>query len=133
MSLLEQLPHKPPFKFVDKIVEIKSGIFIHGLKFISYNEPGLEGHFPDEPIFPGVLIIEAMAQVSGLCFEGRNKGLLAAIDKAKFLSPVLPGDILSIKSSVITEIDDFVLFKTSAFVDDCLVASARVSIRYIPS
>jgi len=128
MSLSDKLPHKRPFKFADKIIEVAMGESIKGLKYISHNEPGLEGHFPDEAIFPGVLIIETMAQISGLCLENKSKGVLAAINKAKFQKAVLPGDILEIHSTLDAQFGQLAKFNAKAYVDNELVASAQVSL-----
>ncbi|WP_440055546.1 3-hydroxyacyl-ACP dehydratase FabZ [Pseudoalteromonas sp. T1lg65] len=129
--ITDNLPHKAPFKFADKIIEHSKNEMIVGLKFISHNEPGLQGHFPDEPIFPGVLIIETMAQISGLCCDkGKSGGMLSTIEKAKFNRPVRPGEILKITAKLETEFGAMARFKTLAHVDDELVAKAELTIVY---
>ncbi|KID58783.1 hypothetical protein JF50_02665 [Pseudoalteromonas luteoviolacea] len=127
----DNLPHKPPFKFVDRVVEVQPNESIIAQKFIGYNEPCLEGHFPDEPVFPGVLIVEAMAQASGLCITGKSKGVIAGIDKVKFLTPVLPGQVLEIRALVEIALGELVKFKVAAWVNEQEVASARIAIRYL--
>lgn len=129
-TLSERLPHRAPFKFADRIVRLEAGEYIEGHKFISHNEPSLQGHFPDQPIFPGVLIIETMAQISGLCFSEYSAGVLSSIDKAKFLRPVVPGDILVIKSQLLTRLEDMALFQAIAYVGEEEVARAKVSIHF---
>ncbi|HIK56048.1 MAG TPA: 3-hydroxyacyl-ACP dehydratase FabZ [Synechococcales cyanobacterium M55_K2018_004] len=93
------LPHRYPFALVDKIIDFVPGERAVGVKNVTYNEPQFQGHFPGKPIMPGVLIIEAMAQVGGVVltqFPGIPAGLfmLTGIDKAKFRRPVVPGDQL---------------------------------------
>jgi len=131
MNLTDKLPHKAPFKFADKVLEFQSGERIKGVKYISHNEPGLQGHFPDEPIFPGVLIIETMTQFSGLCIEGQDRGVLSSVDGAKFLKPVVPGDMLIVESTVTTQFGTLALFEAKAFVDNELVAKAKVAISFL--
>jgi 3-hydroxyacyl-[acyl-carrier-protein] dehydratase len=93
------LPHRYPFSLVDKIIEFVPGERAVGVKNVTINEPHFQGHFPDQPVMPGVLIIEAMAQVGGIVltqFPDIPTGLfmLTGIDKAKFRRPVVPGDQL---------------------------------------
>jgi 3-hydroxyacyl-[acyl-carrier-protein] dehydratase len=98
-QIQEIIPHRYPFLLVDKILEIEAGKKAIGLKNISINEPFFQGHFPQKPIMPGVLIIEALAQVGAVAIlsEERYKGqlvLFAGIDKARFRRQVFPGDQL---------------------------------------
>lgn len=98
-QIQEIIPHRYPFLLVDKILEIEAGKKAIGLKNISINEPFFQGHFPQKPIMPGVLIIEALAQVGAVAIlsEERYKGqlvLFAGIDKARFRRQVVPGDQL---------------------------------------
>jgi len=105
-EILSFLPHRYPFLMVDRIVEYTPGKRIVGLKNVTINEPFFQGHFPDMPIMPGVLMIEAMAQVGGcLVFEGmeeRDEKLVffMGIEKARFRKPVRPGDQLRIEMVV---------------------------------
>ena len=97
------LPHRYPFLLVDRIVELVDGQRAVGLKNVTINEPFFTGHFPGHPIMPGVLILEAMAQVAGVLMLKDHSGKLAyfmAIDKAKFRKPVLPGDQLRLEVEV---------------------------------
>src|ERR1700678_860926 len=100
------LPHRYPFLLVDRIVELEAERVV-GIKNVTINEPFFTGHFPDIPVMPGVLIIEAMAQVAGILVlnsipDRKNKlVLLAAVNEAKFRRPVVPGDQLRIEMKVI--------------------------------
>ncbi|MBI5235899.1 MAG: 3-hydroxyacyl-ACP dehydratase FabZ [Deltaproteobacteria bacterium] len=99
------LPHRYPFLLIDKIVELDPGKYAKGIKNVTINEPFFPGHFPGHPIMPGVLIVEAMAQVGGvLAFKSAdvsNKVVyFMGIDKARFRKPVLPGDTLELSLTV---------------------------------
>ena len=100
-EIMHYLPHRYPFLLVDRILEIKPGEFIRGLKNVSFNEPFFAGHFPGRPVMPGVLIVEAMAQVGGVLAYMTTKGhldnrlyLFLGMDKVRFRRPVVPGDQL---------------------------------------
>ena len=101
-AIQQILPHRYPFLLVDRILEVEEGKKVVGIKNVSMNEPFFQGHFPNYPVMPGVLIIEAMAQVGAVAilsmpaFAGRI-ALLAGIDKARFRRQVVPGDILRIE------------------------------------
>jgi len=131
------LPHRYPFLLVDRITELSAGESISGLKNISISEPVFQGHFPDHPIYPGVMIIEGMAQVGGiLAFKSLNENDLKnaeskvvyfmSIDKAKFRAPVTPGDQLIYKISVIKHKGAVWQFDAKGFVGDKLVAQAEL-------
>ena len=101
-QIQETLPHRYPFLLVDKILEIEPGKRVVGLKNVTINEAFFQGHFPGQPIMPGVLVIEAMAQVGGVLLmrtlnESATKKIFyfTGIDRAKFRKPVLPGDQLT--------------------------------------
>jgi 3-hydroxyacyl-[acyl-carrier-protein] dehydratase len=98
-GILRAIPHRYPFLMVDRIISIRGDDFAIGIKNVTANEPQFQGHFPDNPVFPGVLLIEGMAQTAGvICMQviGRNGARTApyflTIDKAKFRKPVYPGD-----------------------------------------
>ena len=99
-DIVKILPHRYPFLFVDRITELELGKRVVGIKNVSINEPFFQGHFPGNPVMPGVLIIEAMAQVGGIlarlsvpgALEKEGSVLFMAIDKVKFRRPVVPGD-----------------------------------------
>ena len=129
-EILNFLPHRFPFLLVDKILEQEENKIV-GVKNVTINEPFFQGHFPGHPVMPGVLIIEAMAQVAGILMFSKeeNKGkipLFAGIDKARFKKPVHPGDQLKIKVEIIKMVMGVGKAKAEAYVDDNLVASAEL-------
>ncbi len=107
VEILDMLPHRAPMVMVDRIIECNDLDHIVGLKNIAFNEPYLQGHFPGAPIMPGVLQIEAMAQVGGVLLARKLKvrgvvALLMAVDKAKFRNKVVPGDQMRIEVHVMS-------------------------------
>jgi 3-hydroxyacyl-[acyl-carrier-protein] dehydratase len=126
------LPHRYPFLLVDRIIEFVKGEQIVGVKNVTINEPFFQGHFPDHPIMPGVLILEAMAQVGGvfavLAEEvGENQvPYFVGIDKAKFRKPVLPGDVLILALELQKVRRGIYSFLGQATVDGKLVAEAEL-------
>jgi beta-hydroxyacyl-ACP dehydratase FabZ len=126
------LPHRFPFLLVDRIVEIEEKKRIVGIKNVTYNESYFQGHFPDKPIMPGVLIIEAMAQVGGVLLlkslpEMKRKVVyFMGIDKAKFRRPVFPGDQIRIEVEVLRLRERTCKVLGKAFVEDELVAEAEI-------
>jgi len=129
-EILNLLPHRYPFLLVDKILKQEKNKII-GVKNVTINEPFFQGHFPGHPVMPGVLIIEAMAQVGGVLMFSKeeNRGkipLFAGIDKAKFKKPVRPGDQLKIKVEIIKMIKGIGKAKAEAYVNDNLVAEAEL-------
>jgi 3-hydroxyacyl-[acyl-carrier-protein] dehydratase len=131
------LPHRYPFLLVDRITELTPGEYIEGLKNVSISEPVFQGHFPDHPIYPGVMIIEGMAQAGGvLAFKSmdgvsqeeiQNKVVyFMSIDKAKFRAPVTPGDQLVYKINVIKNKGAIWQLDAKAYVDDKVVAQAEL-------
>lgn len=134
MEIASILPHRYPFLLVDRIVELERGRKIVGIKNVTVNEPFFQGHFPDYPIMPGVLIVEAMAQVAGvLAFKSskeENSDKLVyfiGIDRAKFRKPVVPGDQLRIEIEVLQERVPFWKMKGEVFVEGKRVAEAVLS------
>jgi 3-hydroxyacyl-[acyl-carrier-protein] dehydratase len=125
------LPHRYPMLLVDRIVELEADRIV-GIKNVTANEPFFMGHFPDFPVMPGVLIIEAMAQVAGvLVLKGipdrKSKVvLLASIDNAKFRRPVVPGDQLRIEMRVVKKKASVAKMAGQATVDGHVVAEAEV-------
>ncbi len=131
------LPHRYPFLLVDRVTELKVGEYIEGFKNVSISEPVFQGHFPDHPIYPGVMIIEGMAQVGGvLAFKSmdlksqeeiENKVVyFMSIDKAKFRAPVTPGDQLVYKINVIKNKGAVWQLDAKAYVDEKVVAQAEL-------
>lgn len=135
-QLKRYLPHRYPFMLIDRVTACGANSWITGYKNVTINEPFFQGHFPQQPIMPGVLIVEAMAQLSGiLAFikEGvtAEEGylfLFAGVDKARFRAPVLPGDQLLLKSKLLLQKRDLYKFDCTAYVDDKLAASAQLMI-----
>ena len=130
-AIREILPHRYPFLLVDRIVELEEERVV-GIKNVTVNEPWVPGHFPDFPVMPGVLIIEAMAQVAGVLVLGaipdrKNKLVLfASIDMAKFRRPVVPGDQLRIEMKVVKRKASVAKMQGTATVDGQVVAEAEV-------
>lgn len=123
------LPHRYPFLLVDRILDVDPKVKATGLKNVTFNEPFFQGHFPDNPIMPGVLIVEAMAQVSGiLAFKSGAEGnavYFMSIEKAKFRRPVVPGDQLRFEISILQQRNKVWKFSGQTFVDDKVVAEAE--------
>jgi 3-hydroxyacyl-[acyl-carrier-protein] dehydratase len=131
------LPHRYPFLLVDRITDLKQGEYIEGFKNVSISEPVFQGHFPDHPIYPGVMIIEGMAQAGGvLAFKSMDNAsqeeienkvvYFMSIDKAKFRAPVTPGDQLIYKINVIKNKGAEWQLDAKAYVDDKVVAQAEL-------
>ena len=130
-EIMKVLPHRYPMLLVDRIVEFEAGKMAKGIKNVTVNEPFFLGHFPDHPIMPGVLIIEAMAQVGAiLAFKSadvKNKVVyFMGIDKARFRRPVLPGDTLEITVEVKKIRGTIWCFKAFASVGDSVAADAEL-------
>ncbi len=123
------LPHRYPFLLIDRIIELEPKIKAIGIKNVTINEPFFQGHFPDHPIMPGVLIVEAMAQVAGiLASRSGAKGNIVyfmSIEKAKFRKPVMPGDQLRFEINVIQQRGKVWRFSGEAYVEGTLVSEAE--------
>jgi 3-hydroxyacyl-[acyl-carrier-protein] dehydratase len=132
-KILEILPHRYPFVLVDRVTEIVPGELIRGHKMVSYNEPWCQGHFPGHPIMPGVLIIEALAQIGGILayasdpFDSSSSLMyFLGIDKAKFRNTVTPGDRLDLEVRVLHHRSNVWKLKGEATVDGTLCASGEL-------
>lgn len=130
----ELLPHRYPFLLVDRVLELEAGKRVMGIKNVTINEAFFTGHFPGHPIMPGVLILEAMAQVGGILLMHTLKAkaekkviYFTGIDKAKFRKPVLPGDQLHLELTILHLRSRNCRMKGQAFVDGRLVAEAELS------
>jgi beta-hydroxyacyl-ACP dehydratase FabZ len=133
-DIQEIIPHRFPFLLVDRILELELGKHVVGIKNVTINEPFFEGHFPGNPIMPGVLILEAMAQVGGFLLmssldaRGEKKLLyFTGIDKARFRRPVSPGDQIRFELKILQRRLQFCRMKGEASVDGKLVAEAELS------
>jgi 3-hydroxyacyl-[acyl-carrier-protein] dehydratase len=123
------LPHRYPFLMVDRIVEMEPNVRAVGIKNVTVNEPFFQGHFPGNPIMPGVLIVEAMAQVAGvLAFNSGMQGssvYFMSIEKAKFRKPIVPGDQVKLEINVLQQRGNVWKFSGTATVDDKIVAESE--------
>lgn len=132
-EILATLPHRYPFLLVDRIREMEAGRRVVGIKNVTRNEPFFDGHFPGRPIMPGVLILEALAQVGGvLAFKSTPPGgapvvYLTGVDKAKFRRPVVPGDQLRLEVEVLKQRAPFWKMQGQAYVDADLVCEAEMT------
>jgi len=132
LEILEYLPHRYPFLLVDRVLAVEPGRALTGLKNVSFNEPYFVGHFPQRPIMPGVLILEALAQATGLLAfkseaekpDHRSMYYLVGVDNARFKRPVGPGDQLILEVRLERIKRDIGKFLCEAKVDGQLVASA---------
>ncbi|MBO6511326.1 MAG: 3-hydroxyacyl-ACP dehydratase FabZ [Roseibium sp.] len=134
MEIMKLLPHRYPFLMIDKIIEMDGDNSCIGIKNVTINEPHFTGHFPERPVFPGVLLIEAMAQTAGaLCVHARGSDgppqlvYFMTIDKAKFRKPVEPGDQVHFHVKKIKQRSNIWKFDAVAKVNDQKVAEAEVS------
>jgi beta-hydroxyacyl-[acyl carrier protein] dehydratase FabZ len=135
VKILDLLPHRYPFLLVDRIIDIDGDDSCIGIKNVTYNEPQFAGHFPSTPIFPGVLLLEAMAQTAGaicvfskLSAETRPKHVyFMTIDKVKFRKPVVPGDVLEFHMRKINNRRNMWWYKGEAKVNGTLVCEAELS------
>ncbi len=127
------LPHRYPFLLVDRILDIELDRRVVGIKNVTANEPFFQGHFPDRPIMPGVLILEAMAQVGGVLAmkssptSGQPAVYLTGVDQAKFRKPVVPGDQIRFEVEVAKRRPPFWKMHAKAFVDSDLVCEAELT------
>ena len=132
-EIMNHLPHRYPFLLVDRILEIVRGERIVALKNVTVNEPFFQGHFPGNPIMPGVLIVEAMAQAGGLLIsksmpDGKRIGYVffMGMDKVRFRKPVIPGDQLIFDLKIINKRSKAAKVSAIAKVDEKLVAEAEL-------
>lgn len=138
-EIMKLLPHRYPFLLVDRIVEVDPGKRIVGLKNVTMNEPFFQGHFPGHPVMPGVLIIEAMAQVAGIMAylasgldAQKMVSYFMSIDNARFRKPVVPGDQLRIEIETIFAKRNIWSVSAKAYVDETLVTDAELKATFAP-
>ena len=131
-QILDLIPHRYPFLLVDRVLDYKPFDYLTALKNVTMNEPYFTGHFPGNPIMPGVLMLEALAQASGILSDLSRKAkeghkflyFFAGIDNAKFKQVVIPGDQLRLEVKLIGQKRDFWRMHVEAYVEDALVCSA---------
>ncbi|RMH52086.1 MAG: 3-hydroxyacyl-[acyl-carrier-protein] dehydratase FabZ [Zetaproteobacteria bacterium] len=137
-AILQHLPHRYPFLLVDRVLEFEPGVSIRALKNVTINEPQFTGHFPQTPVMPGVLLIEAMAQTGGiLAFMSVERGAdylvyFTGIDDARFRRPVRPGDQVIFAMHKLQRRGHMWKFRGEAFVDERLVCSATLMATLTP-
>ena len=132
-KIMELLPHRYPFLLVDRVTGYEDGSSLTAIKNVTINEPFFQGHFPGEPIMPGVLILEAMAQATGLIAftsliepNGSSLYMLVGIDKARFRGQVVPGDQLQLHITLKRNMRGIGMFACEARVDGDIVAEAEM-------
>jgi 3-hydroxymyristoyl/3-hydroxydecanoyl-(acyl carrier protein) dehydratase len=122
---LDFLPHAAPFRLVDAITRFEAGVCIEGYRDVRADEPWFAGHFPGNPVLPGVLVLESLAQLGGLLAQEPGIGLLA-VDKAKLRRRVVPGERLSMKAELLQRFGRAVKVRASASVGEARVAEAEL-------
>lgn len=131
-EIMEIIPHRQPFLLIDKVEELEPGVRAVATKCVTYNEPFFAGHFPGEPVMPGVLMIEALAQTGAVAilsqpeFKGKT-AYFAAIKEAKFKGKVGPGDVLRLETEIIKVKGPIGVGSAKAYVDDKVVVSAELT------
>jgi len=135
-EVLKSLPHRYPMVMIDRVLEIEPGKRIRGIKNVTVNEPYFPGHFPDQPVMPGVLILEALAQISGLLHLASTKAwgrkaFFMAADKVKFRKPVVPGDRLILEAEILRMKGKILKTSTRATVEGELVSEAEILLSLI--
>ncbi|MFO0676797.1 MAG: 3-hydroxyacyl-ACP dehydratase FabZ [Polyangiaceae bacterium] len=138
-GILDVLPHRSPFVLIDRVVAITPGERAVGIKCVSFGDPWFPGHFPGHPVMPGVLILEAMAQVGGILAFATDRAAVTdslfyflGIDEAKFRKPVTPGDRLELELTVLKRKTKVWKFRGEAKVDGALVAEAELLASVVP-
>ena len=131
-EIMEIIPHRQPFMLIDTIEEMEPGVRAVAKKCVSYNEPFFNGHFPGEPVMPGVLIIEALAQTGAVAILSleENKGktaYFAAINSAKFKQKVVPGDVLMLETEIIKVKGPIGIGKATSLVNGKVAAQAELT------
>ncbi|MHB1391657.1 MAG: 3-hydroxyacyl-ACP dehydratase FabZ [Clostridia bacterium] len=134
MDVKSILPHREPFLFVDEIMEVSYRKYSKGIKTVRSDEFWIHGHFPGDPVFPGALLMETMAQVGGLLLvsgEGHTKNeynaYLSKVNDLKFLKKVIPGDTIVSEGNFLEQAGNFVKVQTKAFVNGSKVAEATIT------
>lgn len=131
LEIKKLIPHRYPFLLVDKVVEMEPGQKIVAIKNVTTNEPFFQGHFPEYPVMPGVLIVEALAQAAGICTasaqaEKDKLGLFAGIEAMRFKKPVFPGDTLKLEAEILSSKLGVIKAKVRATVEDKVAAEGEI-------
>jgi len=132
------IPHRSPFLWIDRVEELEPGVRCVAVKFVDPASPIFAGHFPAKPIFPGVLLIEAVAQTAGVMLGSAARqtpdkslgevALLAAVNRFKFLKPVMPGQELRVETRKLTEVGQLVLIGGTVWVGEEMVANGELTV-----
>lgn len=138
-QIMEHLPHRYPFLLIDKVLDYKVGDYLHGVKNITFNEPCFTGHFPHRPVMPGVLILEALAQATGILGfktmdkkpDGHSLYYFVGIDNARFKRPVVPGDVVHLHVRQLKRKRDIWKFDAEAIVDGKVVCAAELMCAHV--
>ncbi len=137
-EIMRLLPHRYPFLLVDRITSLIPNKSVSGIKNVTFNEPCFQGHFPGQPIFPGVLVLEGMAQAGGcMAFYsvpemiGERLVYFAGIDKARFRKPVFPGDQIEYRLELLKHKRMMMVMKGEAYVDNKLVTEAQLMASFV--
>ena len=132
-EIKEILPHRYPFLMIDRVLEVEAGTYCKSLKNVTTNEEVFQGHFPQQAVFPGVLMIEALAQTAGMVIHSASEGdeeealfFFAGINNAKFRAPVVPGDQLILEIRLSNRRKNFWVFEGRGTVDGKVVVQAEV-------
>ena len=131
-EIMDIIPHRQPFMLIDTIEELEEGVRAVGKKCVSFNEPFFNGHFPSNPVMPGVLIVEALAQVGAVAilsmpdWNGKT-AYFAGIDKARFKQKVVPGDVLMLETKIIKVKGPVGVGEATATVDGKVVCKAELT------
>jgi 3-hydroxyacyl-[acyl-carrier-protein] dehydratase len=125
-SPLDHLPHGLPFRFVDRILELTPGARIVAVKNVTANDPHLAAHFPGDPLMPGVLLVEAMAQAAGLLLPAGASAVLAQIKEARFRRPAVPGDSLRLEAERVGALGSLHRFSARVTIEGQMAAEAEI-------
>ncbi len=134
-QIQDAIPHRYPFLLLDRVLEVKEGTYCKAVKNVSGSEPFFQGHFPNNPVMPGVLIIEALTQAAGIAISQSKANpsdvafLLGGVDSSRFKQPVVPGDQLILEAWILSERKSFCFIKGVACVNEQVVATADVKLK----
>lgn len=129
-AIQQCIPHRYPFLLIDRVVDYKIGAYIHAIRSVTFSDPILQGHFPGNPVMPGVLIIEALAQAAAVLGRmtipgGFKECLLAEVNDTRFRRPVVPGDTVRLEAILVRKRSPFYWFDGKAIVDDQIAATVK--------